>query len=168
MRFTVLTVALFAITSLTGCKQVVYYDCGDGYEVPVGTVCDGYSDCYNGADEEMCYLHWVCPSGQLISPLALCDGYDDCDDGADEFFEDEGGPCVHEEAEVIACTPSEVLDTMYVCDGHRDRCDGNADEQYCTDGVTYLCDDGIFAVYVNELCDGVEQCPDGSDEYYCR
>lgn len=203
MRATVLTVALFAITSLTGCNTTRFHDCGDGVSVGRGLVCDGVEDCwngsdeagcagearfdcgngmlidvfrvcdglddcFNGADEERCFLHWTCASGEIISPLVLCDTIPDCSDGSDEEFEDVGGPCVADRLEVIACTPTTTLAVDAVCDGVRDGCSANADEQYCTDGVTYHCDDGIYAVFVDEICDGIEQCPDRSDERYCN
>lgn len=170
MRGTTLTIALFALFALTafsGCKKTTYYDCGDGYSVPLGVVCDGYRDCYNGADEAMCFLHWECESGGLISPLVLCDGTPDCADGSDEWLEDEGGLCARDVWEAIGCTAEVVLDVEAVCDGRRDRCDADVDEAYCTNGLTYACDDGIGAVYVDQLCDGVYDCLDRSDEIYC-
>lgn len=169
MRALLTVFALASLTSLTltGCKKETYYDCGDGYSVPLGTVCDGYRDCYNGADEAMCFLHWVCESGELISPLVLCDGTVDCADGSDELFEDEGGLCVREVYDEIGCTAELTLRVEAVCDGFRNRCDGNVDEAYCTNGLTYACDDGVYAVYFDQLCDGVSDCLDHSDEIYC-
>jgi hypothetical protein len=61
------------------------FDCGNGEEVKAFKVCDGDSNCTNGADETDCVASgFECADGSVIDDGALCDGVDDCPDGDDE------------------------------------------------------------------------------------
>jgi hypothetical protein len=66
-------------------------DCnGDGTEcVSSSWACDGWSDCYNGADEVDCGTgcsdyEFDCGDGNCIYGSSECDGITDCYDGSDE------------------------------------------------------------------------------------
>jgi hypothetical protein len=69
---------------------------GSGTCYPLSFICDGYSDCSDGSDEEHCDIcsgDIICGEGEFrcadgsgtCYPLSfICDGYSDCSDGSDE------------------------------------------------------------------------------------
>jgi hypothetical protein len=56
-------------------------------EVPMSAVCDGLTNCDNGADELGCdatLVRFVCDDGTVIAQSSVCDGDFDCGTGEDE------------------------------------------------------------------------------------
>ncbi|XP_071818782.1 uncharacterized protein [Apostichopus japonicus] len=110
------------------------FACDDGICIPDYSVCNGYSDCGNGEDEEECDVNtchpdsFVCYDGLCISDYSVCDGYYDCDYGEDEI-----------ECDVNTCDPGSFvcnngtcITDNSVCDGYYD-CDDGEDEIDCDD-----------------------------------
>src|SRR5690606_20038826 len=55
----------------------------DGKDIPLDYVCDAYSDCSDGEDEEDCLGSYVCNDGTTIQSEYVCDGLKDCPDNSD-------------------------------------------------------------------------------------
>ncbi|CAF0996864.1 unnamed protein product [Rotaria sordida] len=155
------------------------YTCNTtGKCIPRQWVCDKIQDCEDGSDEYNCNCtshDFYCESGQCIKPTYRCDGFPQCRDGSDEFDCNYTVPCTEFECDNKRCIPESwrcdgVIDCSH--DG-RDR----SDERHCnatkcdTDsGREFLCNNmpSGQCLPIAQLCDGHDDCGDGSDEINCN
>ena len=166
------------------CNQETEWPCNDGNGCAHrDKVCDGEQHCNDGSDEfdNIC-MTWKCSVGktkcennlQCINVTATCDGKTDCQDSSDEYEDF----CLHYTcldgyvkcANKLGCVHQE-----HICDEH--------EIIHCTDGSDELCsafclnsplngksiikkcsEQTDLCFPVNRYCDGVADCPLGSDE----
>ncbi len=151
---------------------------GDGC-VYTESVCDGYIDCNDKSDEyESICLAWDCKYDMVkcsdnklcFSPSSLCDGKWDCLNGLDEM------DCIS-----FTCMTGKVKCANNVqCIYENEICD---ELMHCADGSDELCmatcletslyhptiiqrclEDFSKCFPIKQFCDGVADCPFGSDE----
>nr|WJN66573.1 vitellogenin receptor [Grapholitha molesta]WKE35499.1 vitellogenin receptor [Grapholitha molesta] len=138
------------------CNATHQFLCKDGrYCIPLTWVCNNEPDCIDASDEANCTTiasytpstncskkTFQCGDGTCISKLWACDGRYDCDDHSDEDLE----TCRH------------TLNRHKLSDGR--ACDefGPLSERY------YACFDSSFCLEARQMCDGIIDCRDQSDE----
>lgn len=153
----------------------VLFECAGGDRIPKFWICDGWPDCSSGLDEfTVCDEQplFRCGDGQLVEWGTLCksDGTG-CKDNTDNEafchqFDDLYFACVISEGPGDP-TVNPRIPFAWVCDGDADCISENYtaideeefgcsyDRRPCGDGGTYRS---------VELCDGVLDCQDGTDE----
>jgi hypothetical protein len=160
---------------LTACDT---FPCGNGDSVPSDFVCDGVSDCTNGADEKGCVAApaFHCKSGGTVDGSYRCDGYPDCSDGSDEagcpmntcprpMAPDPGAACADATSTLKGCglLPGGIMT------GCLDRTEYTACERECL--AHGSCADLTAFLCTSSGGDTVQACLDGcssqSDNFPC-
>ncbi|XP_041470849.1 suppressor of tumorigenicity 14 protein-like isoform X1 [Lytechinus variegatus] len=121
-------------------------------------VCSGESDCPSGTDEIGCDCldarDIKCPDGQCIRRDQMCDEFPSCDN--------DNVNCT------FRCPEGFNISTLLFCDSVND-CGDHSDEQQncaCDHENLHLCGSGE-CIYDYNVCDGVSQCSNGTDEENC-
>ncbi|XP_008556076.1 uncharacterized protein LOC103577281 [Microplitis demolitor] len=144
------------------------FQCKSGQCLGRHLVCNGIVDCDDGSDEVNC-KDWVChfdefkcPNGRCIPDLWRCNGRPDCEDHRDEYSCSKS--CGNDE---YLC-PSEnwCIPQTWRCNGVPE-CANGEDEKLCDCSLDqFKCQTG-GCVALEQVCDGIEHCPDRSDEWDC-
>uniref|UniRef100_A0A0K0DFV6 Chitin-binding type-2 domain-containing protein n=1 Tax=Angiostrongylus cantonensis TaxID=6313 RepID=A0A0K0DFV6_ANGCA len=164
--------------------------------VPLSKRCDGHYDCLLEEDEQNCrefylsaqarfYFLAMClasefacvVSEQCVQFSRRCNGISECNDGTDEKNCDVCGNGLFHCAKSDECIPKGLR-----CDGIR-QCPHGEDELLCkfesyillfsepilrsTTNRRFTCLSLEEYIPMTQVCDGIPQCIDGSDELYC-
>ena len=147
-------------------------ECGDiGYPT-----CDN-STCYNASvsncigvncstpriictshceEKDYCEGVFQCSDKQLILLSQFCDGFIDCEDGSDEVSNQPGFKCGR-----CVLPQHNLYDDYEHCDDESDLCFNN-------NNACFECFDKRLLISSSQVCDGVRDCYDMSDECLCE
>ncbi|CAB3409576.1 unnamed protein product [Caenorhabditis bovis] len=145
--------------------------------IPRKMVCDGFSDCADGADEQNCDCdlssgnQFKCLNSRTcIDSSRRCDGIQDCHDSSDEK---ECDKCL---SGALQCKIDKTcLPQSARCDGVTDCSDGS-DEKACScdecvgkHSTTYMCDGSSRCLRRDDVCSPYSTCPNATrtDRAYC-
>lgn len=144
--------------------------------IPRSQVGDGVVDCGDGIDEEISLtcideIEFTCPFNQQCIPRRYVnDGHEDCSGGGDEMVV--GFVCnattefTCHESLLPGTWKTRCLPRTWVNNGVVDCVDAydeSIDRLECLPGE-FACGDGQRCLTSDYLCDGVQNCEDGSDE----
>uniref|UniRef100_A0A6A7FMH6 Prolow-density lipoprotein receptor-related protein 1-like n=4 Tax=Hirondellea gigas TaxID=1518452 RepID=A0A6A7FMH6_9CRUS len=152
------------INDLCTCNEMEFR-CGDGHCIPSLWRCDGFEDCVAtdthvsdeaNCDEKVCNSgDYRCGNGRCVFMAFVCDGNDDCHDNTDEMFCET--ICHNVSALNIASTPIICATT----------CNASSSELECTQKPDCSWCGGSVCFSSSQICDGVQDCPDNTDESPC-
>ncbi|CAK8678974.1 unnamed protein product [Clavelina lepadiformis] len=149
-------------------------------------ICDGFDDCKDGfSSDEDCSLEELannltgtipcdrsnavfCADGaSCVRITQLCDGRYDCPDYSDENFAGPGLKCVIRSSRGVACVLPQpnIYDSVAQCSDYSDVC---FDVNGVRSSACFQCLDGEHIISEYQLCDGILDCKDFSDECLCE
>lgn len=108
-----------------------------------------------------CNAGFQCADGTLALSSQFCDGNIDCPDNSDELTKQPGFTCL-EQAKNCVLPQRNLFDDIAHCQDKSDICTSS--------NITtcFQCYDRRLNVSTNQLCDGVRDCYDYSDECLCE
>ena len=107
-------------------------------------------------DDELCKGVFQCDDNKLIFYSQFCDGIIDCFDGSDEFTNQPGFKC-----KKCILPQSNLYDDFAHCDNISAYCFAHND-------ACFWCFDKRLLISASQVCDGVSDCYDWSDECLCE
>ena len=141
----------FPICDTSTCYNTTFPTCVDGKCFKSHVICTSHCD-----NEKLCKGVFQCSDNDLIFLSRFCDGFSDCADGSDEITSEPGFKC-----NKCILPQSNLHDDLAHCDQGLDFCfNNNADCFQCFDKRLYIS--------FNQICDGVINCYDMSDECLCE
>ena len=109
--------------------------------------------CTSYCDQDLCRGVFQCSDNRTIFLSQFCDGFVDCFDGSDEFTNQPGFKC-----DKCVLPQNNLYDDVAHCDNHTDL---HLIEQF------FECFDNRLLILDQQVCDGVGDCYDMSDECLC-
>ena len=133
------------------CFSSHFSHCIGDYCSTTQVLCTSYCD-----DAEKCNGIFQCSDNSLILFSKFCDGIVDCEDGSDEITNHQGFKC-----NKCVLPQNNLYDNIAHCNDSSDLCldDNNA---------CFECFDKRLLISSNQVCNGVSDCYDMSDECLCE
>ena len=166
-------VTLRRLKNISECNKIGFPSCDVStcYETP-SLDCDGTCNksdviCTSrcSINSSACHRPFQCSDGSLILAFQFCDGIVDCPDNSDETINQPGFVCktnyyYGSKPSSRNCVMPQInlYDDIAQCENGRDLCD---------DDDCFECFDKQLMISSSQLCDGIFDCYDLSDECLC-
>ena len=153
-------ITIYRLLNVSECNDIGFPGCDSStcYRTYFLTCID--DDCYEShvlctsyCDQDLCRGVFQCSDSRTIFLSQFCDGIVDCFDGSDEFTNQPGFKCDN-----CVLPQSNLYDDVAHCDNHTDI---RPIKQY------FKCFDNGLLILHQQVCDGVGDCYDMSDECLC-
>nr|CAB3262641.1 uncharacterized protein LOC100181212 [Phallusia mammillata] len=139
--------------------------------LPYKYMCDGLDHCAKRVDEcqRGCGKSFVCDNDECIERSNFCDGVAQCKDGSDEKMYGIGFKCPvsDKSGEIRTCIAPQYMlnDTVNDCRSNVDACGRKTTNKtvYC-----FRCLNDEMWISGDQVCDGLFDCSDLSDECMCE
>ena len=168
-------VKILTLTSVKGCSIIGLPNCDVSTCITIlpkncsgvncnstGIIC--LSQCSNNSDPNLnCKTIFQCADKTLRLGYQFCNGIPDCPDGSDETRNDFGFQC-----RSVENLPSCVLPQRNLFDDNAPQCFNGIDVNNTDDNAFFECFDKKLILSIHQLCDGIINCFDLSDECLCR
>ena len=115
-----------------------------------------YLICTSQCEKDSTYEVFQCDDQGLVLLSQFCDGIVDCKDGSDEFSNEPGFKCSK-----CILPQSNLYDDLVQCDDNADLC-------FLDNTSCFQCFDQSLLISSKQVCDGVRDCYDMSDECLCE
>ena len=155
---------IFTMKSISECEDIGYPTCDKStcYNATASNCID--VNCFTPRvvctshceEKDYCEGVFQCSNNQLVLLSQFCDGIIDCEDGSDEVFNQPGFKCGR------CVLPQNNLYDDY---GH---CDDKSDVCFDNNYACFECFDERLLISSSQVCDGVRDCYDMSDECLCE
>ena len=139
------------------CYQTISLNCSSNHCNATDLAC--ISKCAT-SNIENCNLVLQCSDGELILDSQFCNGVVDCADGSDEIRNQPGFKCV-QSVEACSLPQRNLYDNVAHCTDRSDLC-------HAPNGFCFECLDKRLLVSSKQVCNGVIDCYDLSDECLCE
>ena len=131
------------------CFSADYLSCNDNKCVICTSFCSDYQYCQSRSV-------FQCADNSYIFQNQFCDGIVDCNDGSDEIVNKPGFKCSQ-----CVLPQNNLYDSFAHCDDKSDLC------LFTNNASCFQCLDGRLRISSKQVCDGVNDCYDLSDECLC-
>ena len=131
----------------SSCYRTDFPMCVDDYCFESHVLCTSY------CDQDLCQGVFQCSDNRTIFLSQFCDGFVDCFDGSDEFTNQPGFKC-----DKCVLPQNNLYDDVAHCNNNADLC---PIKQF------FKCFDNRLLISDQQVCDGVGDCYDMSDECLC-
>ena len=164
-------VTLRRLRNMSECNKIGFPSCDVStcYKTP-SLDCDGNCNksdviCTSrcSINSSACHRPFQCSDGSLILAFQFCDGILDCPDNSDEMINQPGFVCEkynwrRQSPRKCVLPQINLYDDIAQCENGRDLCDGDD---------CFECFDKQLLISFSQLCDGIFDCYDLSDECLC-
>ncbi|CAK8685700.1 unnamed protein product [Clavelina lepadiformis] len=144
------------------CNNVPSLECTEHYCNMTDAIC--FSFCSDENTSAGCNEIFQCSDQSFILNQNFCNGREECKDGTDEITFQPGFKCSAKFSTILCVLPQwNLYDDTAQCYDKSDLCFGDDGSFYC-----FQCLDSRLIISPKQVCDGVIDCFDLSDECLCE
>ena len=160
-------ISIYKLNNTLECNEIGFPECDNSTCFPFNVFASNnsehaatsYQTCTSVcSDQQYCQKNrtFQCSDNSYIFLDVFCDGVNDCADGSDEIVNKPGFKC-----NKCVLPQNNLYDDLAQCDDKSDLC------KFRNNSTCFLCLDNRLLISSKQVCDGVNDCYDLSDECLC-